>query len=697
MTMMPRCRQRLAQVLCVLAVLMSFAGEHAGAAQTLKPVGLPLTLAGAGNSATGVTGIMPLAIAESAVDGSFELATLQPDNTFLQLDFDIEAVHYASNGQASAGVSPNQMLGSGANVTFPAVAALAGGGFVTAWVNTPPFFDILGGKQPIEPSAQPRTAGDVDTVAARLLDSTGQPMGTEIQVSPGSETAYQVQVAALSSGGFVATWSSGSDATVALSAELFDAAGEPLTREIPIASIGRMIGVTGLGDGGFVVAWGGVGGGGLFWQRFNAAGTALAPPVRVTFTDAGGPAFVAANPAGQVALSWMTTDPGVQPIGSVLVELFGIDGSALAAPVTVVSSNPLGSPMSNPVLGGLAVDLQGQALVAWSVNASGVTTPGRVQLVDATGATVGAPVQIGTSGSEVVQQVVAQSDGSWNVLWTDYVNAYVQTLSSASCSPSATSLCLDDNRFRFDVQFTNPLSGGGTETGNPVPLAADTGALWFFDPAVPELVAKVIDGTAVNGHFWVFFASLTNVEFDLTVTDTQTGAVRVYHNPAGTLASVADTAFPTAPPANPAAQAAAQPAAARRAMPAAAPGAVSSAATPALIVPSPVCNSTGQQLCLLGSQYAVTVTFDETAASPSTGQAVQLSADGGYYWFFGPDDAELAVKMLDGTAVNGHIWVFYASLTNVEFDLTITNISGATRKYHNAAGTLASVADTSAF
>ena len=84
----------------------------------------------------------------------------------------------------------------------------------------------------------------------------------------------------------------------------------------------------------------------------------------------------------------------------------------------------------------------------------------------------------------------------------------------------------------------------------------------------------------------------------------------------------------------------------------------------------------------------------------SVSEAVQLSAAGGYFWFFGPDDIELSVKILDGTPVNGHIWVFYASLTDVEFDLTVSdNLSptGAARTYHNPAHHLASAADTGAF
>jgi hypothetical protein len=46
----------------------------------------------------------------------------------------------------------------------------------------------------------------------------------------------------------------------------------------------------------------------------------------------------------------------------------------------------------------------------------------------------------------------------------------------------------------------------------------------------------------VNGHFWLFYGALSDVQYTLTVTDTSSGAVRTYTNPAGQFASVADTA-----------------------------------------------------------------------------------------------------------------------------------------------------------
>ena len=51
-----------------------------------------------------------------------------------------------------------------------------------------------------------------------------------------------------------------------------------------------------------------------------------------------------------------------------------------------------------------------------------------------------------------------------------------------------------------------------------------------------------MDCRGFNGKFWVFYGALSNVEYTVTVTDTQTGAVRVYTNPSGQLSSVADTA-----------------------------------------------------------------------------------------------------------------------------------------------------------
>lgn len=57
---------------------------------------------------------------------------------------------------------------------------------------------------------------------------------------------------------------------------------------------------------------------------------------------------------------------------------------------------------------------------------------------------------------------------------------------------------------------------------------------------------KVIEGTGLNGHYWIFYGALSNVEYTLTVTDTVAGGPpRIYHNALGQFGSFGDIeAFP---------------------------------------------------------------------------------------------------------------------------------------------------------
>lgn len=107
------------------------------------------------------------------------------------------------------------------------------------------------------------------------------------------------------------------------------------------------------------------------------------------------------------------------------------------------------------------------------------------------------------------------------------------------CVASATVLCLNQGRFRVAVTWKD--FSGRTGVGRTRELTLDTGAFWFFAPENVELTVKVLDGRALNGRFWVFYGALTNVEFTLEVTDTETGRQKVYRNPSGRFASVGDS------------------------------------------------------------------------------------------------------------------------------------------------------------
>lgn len=248
-------------------------------------------------------------------------------------------------------------------------------------------------------------------------------------------------------------------------------------------------------------------------------------------------------------------------------------------------------------------------------------------------------------------------------------------------------LCLNDDRFWLEVGWRN--FRGRTGAGQAVPLTADTGYFWFFDPANVELVTKVLDARAGTGHFWLFYGALSNVEYHLIGLDTVTGRLRTYDNPAGNFASVGDTgAFPAESVLlGPEERATPEGAAVGPAAPGVDEGTGTGGA----------CVADQTHLCLRGDRFQVEVDWVNFQGVPGVGKAVPLSTDTGYFWFFNRENVEVIVKVLDGRGLNGHFWVFYGALSNVEYELTVTDTeTGASRTYSNPRGHFASRGDTEA-
>lgn len=128
-------------------------------------------------------------------------------------------------------------------------------------------------------------------------------------------------------------------------------------------------------------------------------------------------------------------------------------------------------------------------------------------------------------------------------------------LDASACIPDDKTLCLDNNRFQIQVNWETDQGESGT--ANAVPLRnasnqvlSDSGYFWFFNQDNVEMVMKVLDGCGVNNRYWVFAAGLTNVEVEITVTDTLRGFVsKTYVNPQQTaFQPIQDTAaFDTCP------------------------------------------------------------------------------------------------------------------------------------------------------
>ena len=122
-------------------------------------------------------------------------------------------------------------------------------------------------------------------------------------------------------------------------------------------------------------------------------------------------------------------------------------------------------------------------------------------------------------------------------------------LSSSGCFSDETTLCLGSGdalsagNGRFQVEVSWRDFNGTIGTAKVVPADSDdSGLFWFFDPGNWEMLVKVLDGCAVNGHFWVFAAATTNVEYTMTVTDVAMGVVKQYFNPLGEVSpAITDT------------------------------------------------------------------------------------------------------------------------------------------------------------
>ena len=117
-----------------------------------------------------------------------------------------------------------------------------------------------------------------------------------------------------------------------------------------------------------------------------------------------------------------------------------------------------------------------------------------------------------------------------------------------ACVADAQTLCLNKGRFRAEADWKTPA--GDLGMGNVVVTSESSGLLSFFDPGNYEVIVKVLNGCSESiPGYWVFLAGATNVQYVVTVTDTQTGAVKAYFNPLNhSAAAVTETgAFATCP------------------------------------------------------------------------------------------------------------------------------------------------------
>lgn len=134
----------------------------------------------------------------------------------------------------------------------------------------------------------------------------------------------------------------------------------------------------------------------------------------------------------------------------------------------------------------------------------------------------------------------------------------LHAVTTIEVEPRDNTLSLHGGSFVASVVWSIPR-GGGSGAGFAKTLTSESGWFWFFSPDNLEVTLKVLDGRPVNGHWWIFLASMTDVGFTVTVHDNRTGCLALpvvppacpswtYTNPPSVNANRLDTqAFPAEP------------------------------------------------------------------------------------------------------------------------------------------------------
>lgn len=112
------------------------------------------------------------------------------------------------------------------------------------------------------------------------------------------------------------------------------------------------------------------------------------------------------------------------------------------------------------------------------------------------------------------------------------------------------------------------------------------------------------------------------------------------------------------------------------------------------------CVSSQTTLCLGNNRFSVQANWQDFQGNFGQGKVVpNAGADSGLFWFFGPGNWELLVKVLNGCGTNGRFWVLGSAGTNVGYTVIVTDtMSGEVKQYANPLGTTSpAIIDINAF
>jgi Ca2+-binding RTX toxin-like protein len=356
---------------------------------------------------TGVPSITGLA------NGGFVVSWYMLDSNSRQIItaqvFDASGAKVGEEFQANTQVEGNQYA--------PTVSGLASGNFVVTWFT--------------DDTAQD---GSGYAIKAQIFDAAGVKLGSEFLVNTQAAGSQEwPTITGLANGGFVVTWHTFDEtqdgSQMAVKAQIFDAAGIKIGGEFLVntqtAGAQHSPIVTGLANGGFVVAWA-TGGPALKAQLFDENGTRVGEEFPVN-TQALGPLLfwypsITALSNGGFVVTWensQATQDGSNH--AVKAQVFDANGTMVGGELLVNTQTQYSQ--WHPTVAALP---NGRFIISWATEdpaQDGSYEAVKAQIFDATGARIGGEFLVNTQidGAQWYPTSAALANGDFVVSWATSV------------------------------------------------------------------------------------------------------------------------------------------------------------------------------------------------------------------------------------------------------------------------------------
>lgn len=292
---------------------------------------------------------------------------------------------------------------------------------------------------------------------------------------------------------------------------------------------------------------------------------------------------------------------------------------------------------------------------------------------------------VGTNSENFTTPAIAATTKYW-VRITNDCGAVDSEAATVTVNPPCPDgkLCALNGRFELTLDARDHRTNN---TGSGFPLQQND-IFGFFslpaltgDPNNPEVFVKMLDGTPVNGNYWVFFGGLTDLEYTLKVDDKVAGTSKSYFKEGGTSNGGFDVGNGVAPES--------------------CAGEIDGFAGG--FEPTSVCTASSDRLCLSSARFKVTLLArDQRTDNIAQGVSIPQSDLFGFFALPGltgnAENPEVFVKIVDGNPVNGFFWIFFSGLTDFEYTLSVVDTTtGQTKLYLKNPGSACGFFDTNAF